>query len=311
MNINFNTTVSVCVITYNSGKYILETLESIKNQTYKNFELIISDDCSSDNTVDICKKWLSNNKQCFQNIKLIEATKNTGVAPNCNRAYNAASGEWIKCIAGDDLLLPDSIETYLHYTHENPSCRICYGMPIMFGSNAEAIEKMKQCFDNEFHKYIKEDLRHQKKEIIKRLFVPGPGLFVQKRLWDEVGGFDEKYPFGEEYPFTFRVIEANNKIWWIGKPTIKYRLTENSLSHNDNHKISYIHFQSNYDFFLNTRRYQLIKRGYLFTALHQSIRYYVDNLDYINSPKYKYAKLLLLLSPIWYINKIQYMTHKN
>ena len=52
--------VSVVVITYNSEKYILETLESIKTQSYKNLELIISDDCSKDDTVMICRDWLDN-----------------------------------------------------------------------------------------------------------------------------------------------------------------------------------------------------------------------------------------------------------
>ena len=54
--------VSIIVITYNSAKYVLETLESAKNQTYQNIELIISDDCSIDNTVDICTRWLNENK---------------------------------------------------------------------------------------------------------------------------------------------------------------------------------------------------------------------------------------------------------
>ncbi len=52
------TLVSIVVITYNSAKFILETLESSKAQTYKNIELIISDDCSTDNTVEICQQWI-------------------------------------------------------------------------------------------------------------------------------------------------------------------------------------------------------------------------------------------------------------
>lgn len=53
-----NPLVSVIVITYNSSKYVLETLNSVAAQTYDNIELIISDDCSVDNTVEICRNWL-------------------------------------------------------------------------------------------------------------------------------------------------------------------------------------------------------------------------------------------------------------
>lgn len=304
-------TVSVCVISYNSEKYIIDTLESIRRQTYSPIELIISDDFSSDNTVDICKRWATENKQHFANVQIIESPQNTGVSANCNRAYNAATGTWVKCIAGDDLLLPDAIETYVKFINDNPACRICYGYPIMFGSKDDLLKQMTECFEREFHKHIRQNLQHQKKEIVKRLFVPGPGLFVQKKLWEDVGGFDEAYPFCEEYPFTLKVLERNNKIWWIGKPTIKYRLTENSLSHNSNQKVSYIHFKDNYAFFRNVRKKLLLRKGHILLAIHLSIKYHIANLEYLKDPKYKKAKLLQLLSPLWYIEKIQYVAKRS
>lgn len=306
MNNSRKILVSVCVITYNSDKYIIETLDSIKQQTYREFELIISDDCSSDNTVPLCQRWIKDNAKLFIDIKLIESQNNTGVASNCNRAYKAASGYWIKCIAGDDLLLPDAVKTYLNFINKNPQCRICYGKPILFGSNPDDLQNLNECFNKEFHEHIKKNLKHQKQEILKRLFVPGPGLFVQRQLWEDVGGFDEAYPFSEEYPFILRTLMANNKIWWLGEYTIKYRLSPGSLSHGINNKVSYTHFKDNYRFFLNTRRILLIKRGYLLTALHQTIKYYIDNLEYLHSPKYKQVRFLQLLSPLWYIDKIKY-----
>ena len=69
---NYSPLVSVIVITYNSSKFVLETLESIYNQTYSNIELIISDDCSSDETINICQNWLYKNKNRFKNIELID-----------------------------------------------------------------------------------------------------------------------------------------------------------------------------------------------------------------------------------------------
>ena len=106
--------VSISVITYNSSKYVIETLDSAKAQTYQNIELIISDDCSTDNTVEICKNWINDNKERFVRTELITVKKNTGISPNCNRANNAANGEWIKEIAGDEIELVSLNHTSLY-----------------------------------------------------------------------------------------------------------------------------------------------------------------------------------------------------
>ena len=71
--------VSVPVITYNSSKTVLETLDSIYNQTYQNLELIVSDDCSTDNTVGICREWIEAHKKRFVRTELLTVEKNTGV----------------------------------------------------------------------------------------------------------------------------------------------------------------------------------------------------------------------------------------
>lgn len=72
-----NPLVSIIVITYNSAKYVLETLESAKAQTYQNIKLIVSDDCSTDNKIEICRKWLEKNKGRFVRTELITVEQNT------------------------------------------------------------------------------------------------------------------------------------------------------------------------------------------------------------------------------------------
>ena len=64
--------VSINVSTYNSSRYIIETLDSIKNQSYREKELIITDDSSNDGTVKICKSWLEQNQTHFKNQKLLK-----------------------------------------------------------------------------------------------------------------------------------------------------------------------------------------------------------------------------------------------
>ena len=101
--------VSIVVITYNSVRFVLETLESIKKQTYNNIELIISDDASTDRTVEVCKTWIDDNYRRFKRTKLITVHRNTGIPANFNRGVMAAKGAWIKTIAGDDVLYQNCI----------------------------------------------------------------------------------------------------------------------------------------------------------------------------------------------------------
>jgi len=121
-----NPLVSIIVITYNSSKYVLETLESAKAQTYQNIELIVTDDCSTDDTVEICGNWIEKNKERFVRTELVKSDTNTGIAPNCNRGLKVAKGEWVKYIAGDDILFSDCINQNINYILSNPTASFIF-----------------------------------------------------------------------------------------------------------------------------------------------------------------------------------------
>ena len=108
-----NQLVSVVLITYNSSSYVLDTLESVKNQTWDNIELIVSDDGSTDDTITICSSWIAENQNRFYKVVLITVAENTGIPSNCNRGLRATQGEWLKIISGDDILLNSCISQYL------------------------------------------------------------------------------------------------------------------------------------------------------------------------------------------------------
>jgi len=99
--------VTVVVISYNHSSYIKECLDSIKNQTYSNIQLIVGDDASQDNSVSIFENWLSDNN--FLAEKKFHS-KNTGLAEMLNECIKLAKGKYIKLIAADDFLHPEAIE---------------------------------------------------------------------------------------------------------------------------------------------------------------------------------------------------------
>lgn len=101
--------VSVCVPTYNGAKYIKECLDSILSQTFKNFEIIVVDDQSSDATLKIVEEYAINDDRIY----LSQNQHNLGLVGNWNRCVELAQGEWIKFVFQDDLIKPTCLEQML------------------------------------------------------------------------------------------------------------------------------------------------------------------------------------------------------
>ena len=98
--------VSIIMPSYNYALYIKKAIESVLSQTYKNWELIIIDDASTDNSLSIINEYLKNDSR----VKLIINDKNIGLCASLNKAIQLADGEWIAFLESDDEFLPESIE---------------------------------------------------------------------------------------------------------------------------------------------------------------------------------------------------------
>lgn len=108
-----NGLVSIIMPSWNTGKFIAESIRSVLNQTYTQWELLIVDDCSTDNTDEIVK--------CFQDsrIKYIKNKENCGAALTRNRALREAKGEWIAFLDSDDLWMPEKLEKMVGFMKKN------------------------------------------------------------------------------------------------------------------------------------------------------------------------------------------------
>ena len=276
--------VSVVIITYNSEKTILETLESIKNQTYKNLELIISDDCSKDNTVEICKQWLDTNDDLFKRTELVESTQNTGVAPNLNRGIKRSKGEWIKSLAGDDTLISASIEKFVSFVREN-DCQICVSDLNLFSEENLDLRQMRLTY-NLYQDYMKEDLDKQLNRIYKEYTIPGPGFFYSRSLYNLVGGFDEKYPFCEEWPFAYKVLKNGYRFYPCSDKLVNYRISTSSLCREKNKNlVNHKLYLSIKNFYFDYLQKELIKKGLILNVIKRIILYKINDAKYKNESK--------------------------
>lgn len=215
--------VSVTVITYNSSKTVLETLESIKEQTYQNIELIVSDDCSTDNTVELCRDWIEQNKDRFVRAELLTVEKNTGVAGNCNRAGAACRGEWGKGIAGDDIMMPNCIQDCMDYIAAHPDTIYLFGKQKAFGASEERCKEIDSIFDYSFFNMTQEEQLHRL--IFGENCVPATAVFCHRQHAKAIGvKNDERIPLLEDWPKWINLLRAGVKLHYVDKVLVKYRV---------------------------------------------------------------------------------------
>ena len=228
-----NPLVSVVVITYNSAATVIETLESIKDQSYGRLELIITDDCSKDNTIEKCSSWLKANAQRFVHSELLTVPKNTGTSANVNRGIKKCKGEWIKQIAGDDRLLKSCIQDNVNFINKNPNSEIVISKVKFFG-NPIVIEKYNKLF---VYRNFKLPRRKFYKKLLMGNFIPAATSFISKNVYEEVGLYDESIPLMEDWPFWMKACRGGCSFRFNDVETVEYRVQESvSISSNKSSK---------------------------------------------------------------------------
>lgn len=106
--------VSIIMPSYNTASFIAESIQSVLDQSYKDWELIIVDDCSPDNTDDVVRPYLSDER-----IRYLKNEKNSGAAVSRNRALREAKGKWIAFLDSDDLWMPEKLQKQVRFMEKN------------------------------------------------------------------------------------------------------------------------------------------------------------------------------------------------
>lgn len=227
--------VTVCVTTYNSEKYLLETLESIKRQTYEPISLVISDDCSVDRTLAIARTWLCEevNRQRFISTEIITVPTNTGVSANCNRCIKAADAEWIKFIAGDDILLPNCIEDNMQFALEHPDSSIIFSQVLLYEDEFNE-EHFKAAIPDKYPMNLMNPGftagDQYKLLLLSDRITYTPSYFFKKQALLEVGCYEEENQLVEDYPMWLKLTRAGNRLYYFHKATVGYRRHQQALN---------------------------------------------------------------------------------
>jgi glycosyltransferase involved in cell wall biosynthesis len=130
-----NPRVSLGMPVYNGERYLEKTLDSVLAQTYTDFELVISDNGSSDRTQEICERYAAMDPR----VKYHRNSKNIGIAPNFNRAYELTSGEYFKWTDYDDLLAPTFLERCVEVLDKHPNVACAFPRTKLIDQNDDLI----------------------------------------------------------------------------------------------------------------------------------------------------------------------------
>lgn len=219
--------VSVIIVTYNSSKYIEEALDSVATQTWTDLELIISDDCSEDSTLDICSEWLKRNEKRFISTQLITSPNNTGITANSNRGLAAAKGDWIKFCAGDDALLPNCIEDNMQFVFERENIMALFSYCRVYLETTIEDHFLKIYPSSYPSNIISDELSasDQYKLLLTSNRIPfTPSFFFHRNTILMNGQIDDRFPYSEDYLRWLNLTKNGIKLHFMDKETMKYRI---------------------------------------------------------------------------------------
>ncbi len=204
---------SILVPTYNQAKYLPETLDSIINQTYDNWEAVVVNDGSTDETAEVLKKYEEKDSR----IRTIHKD-NGGVSSALNEGLRNARGEWVCWLSSDDLFEPDKLDIHLQAMEEYPDIRF-------FHTNYSVLYEDTGCISPaglDLSTFIP-PLELQVLKFFEINYFNGISIAIHRDIFEQVGHFNEEYKAGQDFDMWLR-ISALYRSHFINKQTCTTRI---------------------------------------------------------------------------------------
>lgn len=224
---DYEALVSLVVVTYNQRDFVVESLESIKHQSYGRMELIVSDDASSDGTFDVIKAWVESNNNRFEGVFINMNESNQGVSKNITFAASQSRGTYIKCLAGDDVLHPEAIKKMVAFLKTNNY----HWMMSRVASFQKDIEESKPVFQPILHYWIlSKGVRTQLLFLLCFDYVSAPSVMIKREILEQVEFFGTKYMTREDYHTWIRIMSNGHRIHYLPETLVYYRKHDGSIT---------------------------------------------------------------------------------
>lgn len=219
------TLITVICSCYNHEKYVCKSIQSVLNQTYKNIQLIVVDDCSSDNSVEVIENFIKN----FPEIQFIKNNKNLGVTKSISNAMKYHKGDFFIDLAADDILLPNCIEIQLHTFQKSnyKNLAIVYGNAELISENGEHSSYYFEVDSNLKTKTKKPSGDIYLNIISANTVICSVSAMYNKAIFDQLNGYDTSLSY-EDLDYWVRS-SRNYNIEFIDEILVQKRLLTNSL----------------------------------------------------------------------------------
>lgn len=216
-----NPLVSVVIPAFNAAEFIVETIESVLQQTYRPIEIIVVDDGSQDNTVQLIETSFSDT------VRLV-CQQNNGPSAARNRGIRDASGKYIAFLDADDIWLPEKIASQVAVMEKNPDIGLLCGDMVDFNEKGEEAQShfKKNGFDEEEfgdRLYIKNAF----KKIYNKNFIATPTVMIRRSIIYKTELFPPEFRFSEDYLFWLELARDNKVAYQANVYTLRRKHTAN------------------------------------------------------------------------------------
>jgi glycosyltransferase involved in cell wall biosynthesis len=203
--------LSACLLSYNSSNTLESAIKSILKQDFTDYELIISDDCSTDNSWDIINKYAQTNSH----IVPVRTSKNSGVAGNANFAVDNAKGKYVAILHHDDEFRSDLFGKWIKLMEENPNVGLCFND---YSCNEKNIISLHEKENRRHYDKVMIGQEFLKKDLLKYWGCPVWGSYVtRKEIWDALNGFKPEFGILPDVDLTFQ-IASDWDVGYINEP---------------------------------------------------------------------------------------------
>lgn len=204
--------VSVALRSYNQKDFLKESIDSILEQTYSNYEIIIADDASTDGSVELIKKYAED----FPNIiKPILNKNNKGHTKNLNIALFACKGKYIAIFDGDDIMFPDKLKLQVEFMEQKPECTVCYHNTDFFDNNTGKTLYLRNNKNNSHTGDVKTMIKYG-------MFNTNIANLIRRKKIPKHGA-DERIPIASDWIFYVECLINGGQILYLDKVLARVR----------------------------------------------------------------------------------------
>jgi len=228
----------VIIPSYNHELFVQEAIESVLHQTFQDFEIIITDDCSPDKTVENIKRIKD------PRIKLYVHKKNKGAVLASLNCYNHSRGEFISVLSSDDVFLPDKLEKQVNFLDNNKHIGAVFGHAQIIDEHGNDFKNKDHFYSNVFHQSNRTRFQWLNYFFYKANCLCHPTILIRRSCYEKTGFYDPRFTQLPDFDFWIRLC-MNYQIHILQENLIKFRVLENGKNvsgHRDD-----VHIRDNWE----------------------------------------------------------------